>query len=252
MTGFFPFREIVSCLDVQEVGRSPRTPKGSFDDLSKFVCGINSFRFQNGHCIVYSIGGNNQWAFEKDLLKKTSCEVHTFDCTGPRSRFKKPNSDRLFFHHICMENKYKPASNDCRGRHKCGKSMTLAEIQAELGHDTVDILKIDIEGFEVPIIQSWWRNKQNKNFNLPRQLLMELHYSTFPHFSRELKESYLKNFSSDCFFSDKNRVFQTATDMVTLQMMLLEMGYVVSVYDGDTKCPHCVELSLVRLPLNLY
>ena len=36
----------------------------------------------NDGCIIYSIGGNNEWQFELDLLQRTKCHIHTFDCTG--------------------------------------------------------------------------------------------------------------------------------------------------------------------------
>ncbi len=36
-----------------------------------------------------------------DILQKTHCEVYTFDCTGCLDPFKKPENDRLHFHHIC-------------------------------------------------------------------------------------------------------------------------------------------------------
>lgn len=32
-------------------------------------------------CVIMSIGGNNQWAFEQAVAGRTKCQVHTFDCT---------------------------------------------------------------------------------------------------------------------------------------------------------------------------
>lgn len=28
-----------------------------------------------GSCLVYSLGGNNEWSFEKDIIKQLKCEV---------------------------------------------------------------------------------------------------------------------------------------------------------------------------------
>ena len=75
------------------------------DDDSKIVCGINLLKkgkeeeqeqhlqrqqHNNNNCVIYAIGGDNQWDFELDLLDKTPCEIHTFDCTGDIKRFQIP------------------------------------------------------------------------------------------------------------------------------------------------------------------
>ena len=91
---FRPFHTAVDCNPTCVGGEC-----GS--DTSKIVCGLNTLR---SPCVVYSIGSNNDWSFELGVLKSTSCEVHTFDCTGDRSRFKVPPSNRLFFHYECLEN----------------------------------------------------------------------------------------------------------------------------------------------------
>jgi len=57
-------------------------------DASKIICGLAELQ-KAPHCIIYSMNGNNQWAFELDLLERTPCQVHTFDCTGPAIRFQK-------------------------------------------------------------------------------------------------------------------------------------------------------------------
>ncbi len=50
-------------------------------DKSKIACGVTVIE---APCVVYSIEGNNNWAFEKDLLQKTPCEIYMFDCTRLR------------------------------------------------------------------------------------------------------------------------------------------------------------------------
>ena len=63
-------------------------------DTSKITCGVTHDNMV-APCVVYSIGGNNQWQFEQGILDHTPCDVHTFDCTGPITRFdKKPNTVR--------------------------------------------------------------------------------------------------------------------------------------------------------------
>ena len=109
------------------------------EDEAKVVCGLTEL--QEG-CIVYSIGGNNQWLFELDALKKTPCQIHTFDCTGDESRFQKPSIDRLHFHHVCLGTKHEPKAKECVGGIKCGETWTLMEIQQNLGHKRSDLFKM--------------------------------------------------------------------------------------------------------------
>jgi hypothetical protein len=40
------------------------------DDTSKLVCGTDTLRLLQPDCIVYSIGGNNNWDFERDIYRK--------------------------------------------------------------------------------------------------------------------------------------------------------------------------------------
>ena len=137
---FFPFDAMAMCAERSCVGGSCNA------DTSKIVCGLQELSkdtfSKNETCVVYSIGGNNQWEFEVDILKKTPCEVHTFDCTGPLDRFRKPRNDRLKFHHVCLGARHEdtPAS-ECAGKAKCGETWTLLEMQQSLGHQRIDLLK---------------------------------------------------------------------------------------------------------------
>ena len=96
------------------------------------------------NCLIYSIGGNNQWQFENAMLELTKCEVHTFDCTGEIDRFHVPKNDRLHFHHICLG--AKPAiglGEACPpGNQLCGDTMTLEQMQKQFKHDKIDLLKM--------------------------------------------------------------------------------------------------------------
>lgn len=114
-------------------------------DTSKIVCGGTAVR---DPCVVYSIGGNNQWEFEQDILQKTPCEVHTFDCTGPIERFQKPDNDRLHFHHVCLgtANVPAPKTPPTKDSHVGGEFWTLEKMQKTLKHTQIDLFKIDIEG----------------------------------------------------------------------------------------------------------
>ena len=145
-------------------------------DEAKAACGLSKLP---NDCIIYSIGGNNMWMFEEDALKKTPCEIHTFDCTGNVTRFVKPDNDRLHFHHICLGTEHEPAPEICTKAGKCGETWTLLEIQKHFNHKRIDLYKMDIEGFEWGILNSWpelTNSPLAENILLPNQLLIEFHY----------------------------------------------------------------------------
>jgi hypothetical protein len=48
-------------------------------DEEKRVCWTPEF--EQDDCVVFSLGSNNQWTFEENVVKETKCKIHTFDCT---------------------------------------------------------------------------------------------------------------------------------------------------------------------------
>ena len=215
---FFPFDPLASCQTIDCIGG----PCGQ--DESKQVCGLERLR-QRKNCVVYSIGSDNFWGFEIDLLRRTRCEVHTFDCTGPASRFTPPRSNKHHFHHVCLGPRHEKDNSHAKCL-KCGETWTLQEMQDRLGHKHVDLLKMDIEGHEWPVFESW-SSLSNNQIDLPRQIVVEMHYRDFTAFPE------LGNFGQP-------------PDMVTMQRRLLHMGYVGVVRDDNPHCPVCTELTLIR------
>ena len=252
---FEPFRAMTTCAERECIGGRC----GS--DVSKIACGLSGLREQssssssnnnnNKGCIVYSLGGNNQWEFELDALQKTPCQVHTFDCTGSIDRFKVPEHERLHFHHICIGATDEPAPATCAtksGKYnawtKCGPTMTLGGVQKKLKHEQIDLYKMDIEGYEVPIFRSWPEltdanalNTKNNGLlaSLPMQLLVEIHYKTT--FQDLWKPGQTSMWDR----------FLTPVDLVELQRHLIKMGYAVVERDDNRACKHCTELTLVRM-----
>ena len=202
------------------------------NDKSKITCGVNK-EVMEAPCVVYSIGSNNQWQFELDVLAKTPCEVHTFDCTGPKERFKKPDNDRSHFHHVCLgtKNVDAPAPEDRGAVH--GEFWTLSKMQQTLKHTQIDLFKADIEGYEFPMFEAWpiLTEISAATAVLPMQVLVEIHYQTqMPELSWHKRVDW-----------------KFSNDMVNLQERFLKMGYVVVVRDDNAMCRHCTELTLVRI-----
>jgi hypothetical protein len=230
----FSFFDVMAECDTACVGAACKA------DLSKIVCGLEKLQTEE-QCVVYSIGGNNHWEFELGILEKTPCEVHTFDCTGNITRFHKPTHPRLSFHHICLGAEHVPYDQyqKCsEGQGICGDILTLYQIQIMLGHKRIDLFKIDIEGYEWPIFESWPElsdAKQAADMILPMQILVEVHYRT------QMPALWPPGHQGKW-----RRDFKSAEDTVKLQEHLLKAGYAVAVRDNNRQCRHCTELTLVR------
>lgn len=198
------------------------------EDTSKFACGIDTDTQENtleAPCVVYSIGGDNNWNFEMDVLAKTPCEVHTFDCTGDISRFQVPSNPRLHFHHICLG-----TQNEMK---ETGEFWTLDKITETFNHKQIDLFKMDTEGYEFPLLSNWptRTDKSYESTVLPMQVLVEVHYQTqMPGLSENSKIDW-----------------KFTPDMINLHEHLLKMGYAVLARDDSQGCPHCTRLTLVRI-----
>ena len=167
------------------------------------------------------------------LLKKTKCHVHTFDCTGQPTRFnKKPNHDHLHFHHMCIGStpaKGHLATNpsQCTKTHDlCGDTYTLEQIQNMFNHTTIDLLKLDIEGWEWPIFDI-----ESTHANMPMQLLMEVHFDERQGVRGVIHDQPMKSFA----------------DIDRFQRRLVGLGYAIVKRDDNPACMHCTELTLMRI-----
>ena len=90
-----------------------------FCDLSRLPAG----------CIVYSVGPvQSDYAFERDVIANTKCEVHTFDC---KSEGKSIKEGRHTHHKLCI------------GQGKA-KHMGWLDIVVKLGHHIKGIAALKI------------------------------------------------------------------------------------------------------------
>jgi hypothetical protein len=128
-------------------------------DGPKWLCDPYKLKSPSGHCVVYSIGSNNDFYFEQAIVERigSHCEVHTFDHTSEPGGPQPQN-----FHRWGL------AAQDSAD----GKLKTLATIVKTLGHKRVDVFKIDCELCEWKTFHQWFEHLQ------PTQVLVELHYGT--------------------------------------------------------------------------
>jgi hypothetical protein len=145
------------------------TSLGGPNDGHKWVCDPHRLAHQRkGDCLVYSIGSNGDFRFERDLQEMAPyCEIHVFD---PGNYSHAAVSDwhvNVTYHAIGLKASYEIPLNLTETSFSLGnlKSFedsgshfkTLPEIQQELGHvgRRIDVFKIDCEGCEFRTYKDW-------------------------------------------------------------------------------------------------
>lgn len=190
---------------------------GGSGDGGKWLC---TFVASNTPCLIFSLGSRGDFSFEKAMLEATKCEVHTFDCTFSGTSLE----PRHHYHKLCI------------GRSKDTDFVTLDEAVAMVGASTLDLLKMDIEGFEFDVFADW--DKDTKL--LPKQLSFELHYKNLYYGSRD----YLN-------MASYHRLVWPGIDEVTLSQLALlfvhlaDLGYGVVSQEPNPMCATCSEFTML-------
>ena len=186
------------------------------------ACGLDVMASSQhgGECIVYSLGSNNVFHFERAVVTKTNCTVHTFDCTSAPPLRSPQGNPRFHFHPICV------------GQSKAGSELTfkpLPAIMAELGHAHISIIKWDVEGFEHDIFRDLLQDG-NLQSRLPREILFELHFRS--------------HMGARTSWWDREK---SAGEMAMLGVDLYDAGYRVIAAHRNAGCSSCYEYSLLRV-----
>jgi FkbM family methyltransferase len=175
----YPNASHLPCLD-----RSGLIRFGKSLDAGKVLCGVATLAAST-ECIVYSLGSNNNFEFEEALAAKTSCEIHTYDCTSSPPKNSIP---RHTFHKICMGEKvmlpaliFPVTENSNKSNRTDHTFKRLSEIMRENNHSNVYVLKMDIEGAEFGVFADIFNSKTD--IHLPFQISFESHwwYLNFHH-----------------------------------------------------------------------
>jgi len=118
-------------------------------------------------CVVYSFGVRDDPAFEKAMTSPSyRCEVHSFDPTVSidAAAFSMATGGANF-HELGVGGKKETVQG-------VGKVDTIGAIMKDLGHRTVDVVKMDVEGSEWAAIAAAARDGSLRNI---KQILLETH-----------------------------------------------------------------------------
>mmetsp|Transcript_93238 Transcript_93238/g.179135 ORF Transcript_93238/g.179135 Transcript_93238/m.179135 type:complete len:492 (+) Transcript_93238:38-1513(+) len=166
-----PFADIELSL---KLGPDLLRPSDGGGQEMRAVVAPNQLQALGQSCLIYSFGAGYQTGYEK-LMSDFGCRVHVFDCTMVDSPQHLVSFladvaaiDNVIFHPWCVGDH----GSQYHGAYGNAPSMffTLDEIMSKLGHDSVDIVKFDIEGFEWKLFESLLAGKY-----MPEQIAFELH-----------------------------------------------------------------------------
>ena len=163
----------VGAVDPRGCGSGSTLTAFGEGDLKKVLC-TPLLRYgdetEKEPCVVISIGCYNQWDFEEEIVKGTSCVVHTFDCTEPEGAgWQVPPglAGRVTLHPFCVGTAAQAAKDpkflDWDG--------IVDRAGVAPGAGGPDVLKMDVEGFEYAVIPEVIR----KHARRPRQIAVEIH-----------------------------------------------------------------------------
>jgi hypothetical protein len=86
-----PFAPFLRCPP-----RQPLERYGNLEDGGKLFCDLGVLQ---APCLIISLGSRNEYSFEQDVLNRTQCEVHSYDCTVDGMSVM---PGRHFFHKKCL------------------------------------------------------------------------------------------------------------------------------------------------------
>ena len=195
----------------------PCTDEIYTDMDNKVICGLS--RLQDP-CVIYSLGSNANFDFEEAVSKQTLCEIHTFDCTVSEDRIPAILPARVTYHSICLG-----SDEDVTSQYR-----SLGSLMREFGHSRVDLLKMDIEGFEFRVVEAMYGSfLKNGGKNLPHQIAFEQHF-----------------FTGDGLAWSNQVPGLSSGDMAVLWVDLTDMGYIHAGRKDNDRSPVCAEFSAMR------
>lgn len=182
---FDPFEPTYDCTTRTRVGNS------YFGDGPKFMCDVEAIPIRN-KCLVYSIGSNGDFSFERGIKNLFGCEIHTFDPTAGADRLETWQEESKLagssFHNLGIW--HEKTTLNLTGT--MSSVDTFKNVVAKLGHNEqiIDVLKIDCEGCEFSVFTQIWEDLKNGLYSIS-QILIEVH--AFHHIPvHDISELFIK------------------------------------------------------------
>jgi len=178
---------------------------GALGDGGKWVCGISRLATKE-NCVIYSFGINYESSFESALLSRThGCQVWGYDFSVKSFGPEIPRTQAYRTHFY----PYGLAGWDAHEKEHETKFYTLQSLMAVNNHTFIDILKIDIEGWEFDALDAIVREYKSRGQPLPfGQLQLEVHVwdKKFPDFLKWWEA--LEELGLRPFWTEANLVYQ--------------------------------------------
>ncbi|KAG8845112.1 hypothetical protein FRB96_002714 [Tulasnella sp. 330] len=182
---------------------------GILGDGGKWMCGLSKIDPKPG-CTIYSFGINDESSFEAALLEKTQhCQIWGYDFSvedfGPEVRNIPYLKSRSHFFQWGLSGEDDPTANP--------PMYTLQTLMKMNNHKFIDILKVDVEGYEFPALRSFFQAFKGRQLPIG-QLQLEIHadrqpgvrdenrFTEFLKWWEELEEAGLRP-----FWTEPNLVF---------------------------------------------
>lgn len=170
--------------------RVPFTPMGGDKGPHNYGAWVVPDGLLDAGSIVYSFGVGEDISFDLELIERFGCRVHAFDPTPGAVRFVERSAPpaKFVFSQVGLAGEdgsalfAEPEANEAsyvmnEGRPTHGQPVhafpvnRLSTIMARNSHDHIDLLKMDIEGFEYAVIDDMLDNGL-----LPRCIMLEFHH----------------------------------------------------------------------------
>ncbi len=155
--------------------------------------------FIHADSVVYSFGIGTDVSFDIGFIERFGLKIHAFDPTPASIAWVKEHHDRpdLIVHSYGLADfngfrTFYPPDNPEHISHTIvpktthaapafeAEFKTLDVIMNELGHENIDVLKMDIEGSEYGVVSDLVKKKI-----FPKQLLVEYHHGMYPGLTRK-------------------------------------------------------------------
>lgn len=147
---------------------------GKSGDGGKWTCGAeNLARRRDTPCVLYSFGVSGDSSFEADMLSTTPCDLWAYDPTVDKiANPLRPSNLRVHFEKLGIAGK------------DAGDKKTLKTFMDNNGHEWIDVLKVDVEGFEYEMLDNILETFDQLPFG---QLFLEFHLMKKPEHYRRIQ-----------------------------------------------------------------